>query len=89
MVVINSIDEIIEADVRYAHFSKPDKYISIDKEFDGTFTIYGYICGDTPTAVTTSGNMCQVWKTFNGAKRALKLFAKKSYWGMAHWNKLN
>ncbi len=89
IVVITSIDEIKEADVRYAHTSKPNKYISIDKEPDGTFTVYGYISGDHPTAVTVSGNMCKEWITFEGAKRSLKQFAKNGQWGMSHWNTTN
>lgn len=85
--IIDSIDEIIDCDTRYAHSSKPNKYISIDMDYDGTFSIYGMVCGDHATAITREGNWNYVkeWKTFNGAKKALKLYAEKSEWGMSHW----
>ena len=42
------------------------------------------ICGDFPTSVT-NGTYVQVWKTFEGIKRALKRYSENGSWGMSHW----
>lgn len=86
--IVNSVDEITQYNVKYAHASRPSKYISIDKDGDKEYCIFGMICGDQPTSVTESGNMVKVWKTFNGAKRALKKYSQNGYWGTKHWNNI-
>jgi hypothetical protein len=87
--IINSIDEIVQCDVKYAHKSKPRKYICIDKDGEKEYCIFGYICGDQPTAATENANRVKYWKTFNGVKRALKKYSQTGEWGMRHWNDLN
>lgn len=84
--IVNSIDEITQHDVKYAHVSHPSKYISIDKDGDKEYCIHGMICGDQPTVVTENANRVKIWKSFNGAKRALKSYSKKGYWGTRHWD---
>lgn len=86
IIVINSIDEIEQVGLDYAHASKPEKHISINKNNDGTFYIHGYVSGQMPSAITASGNYIKEWKTFAGAKRSLKQFAKTGAWGMSHWH---
>jgi len=85
--IINSIDEITEFDVMYAHCDKPSRWIRIDKDGEKEFCVYGMISGDIPTVVGTSKhNEVKVWKTFNGVIRALKKYSKDGSWGMRHWN---
>ena len=85
-ILISSIDEITQSDTRYAHISKPSKWIQINLEYDGEYTIFGMVFGDQPTAVSKSGFMCRTWKTFKGAKNYLKICSKNGSWGMGHWN---
>ncbi len=84
--VVNSIDEITEFDVKYAHVSKPRKWIQIDKDGEKEFCVYGLVSGDQSTSITTSNwNEVKYWKTFSGVIRALKLYSKSGQWGMKHW----
>lgn len=86
ITIVNSIEEITEYDKKYAHASKPFKWIQIEKEPDGTFTVYGMVSGSFPTSITGSNsNYIKHWKTFNGVKRYLTLCLKSGEWGMGHW----
>lgn len=87
--IVNSVDEITQYNVKYAHASRPSKYISIDKDGDKEYCIHGMICGDQPTVVTENANRVKNWKSFNGALRALKTYSHDNRWGMGHWNKNN
>jgi hypothetical protein len=82
--VISSLDEITEVDVYYAHTSRPHKYIKLDLDTDGTISIYGKICGDHPTFVS-SGQYVKSWKSVRTAIKALKIYANDGSWGMGHW----
>ncbi len=85
--VIKSIDEITEHGIKYAHESRPRKWIQIDKDGEKEFCVYGLISGDQPTSVTTSNwNQVKVWKTFSGVVRTLKKYSQKGQWGMRHWD---
>lgn len=84
--LISSIDEITQPNIQYAHISKPSKWIRIDLESDGTYMIFGMVCGDHPTVITNGSNMCRIWKTFKGAKNYLKICSNNGSWGMRHWN---
>lgn len=64
--LIESLDEVKEWDVRYAHVSSPSKWIMIELEPEGTFSVYGYISGDHPTYITRNINYVKEWKTFKG-----------------------
>lgn len=84
--IINSIEEITEFDVKYAHISKPHRWIRVDKDGEQEFCVYGMVSGDQSTAITTSNwNKVKIWKTFNGVMRALKNYIKIGSWGMKHW----
>lgn len=84
--IVNSIAEITEVNLKYAHFNKPDKWIAIDDDNDGTFSIYGMVSGDMPTSVTGSNwNTVKFWKTFKGVKRYLTKCSENGSWGMRHW----
>lgn len=77
--LISSLDEIIEYDVKYAHVNSPNKYIQIDLEPEGTFSVF--VCGDQPTSIT-NGQYIKEWKTFTGVLRYLKKCSEKGHWGM-------
>ncbi len=84
--IIKSIDEITESDIKYAHVSKPSQWISIDKEGEKEFCVYGFVSGDQPTSITTSNwNEVKIWKTFNGVIRTLKKYSKDGSYGFRHW----
>lgn len=83
--VIASINDITEADIKYAYLPQPDKWIRIRKEDDDTFYIDGMICGEHPDIVTEKKNRVKIWKTFNGAVRAIKGWNKQGGWGVSHW----
>ena len=86
IIVINSIDEITEVGIRYAHSSKPLKWISIDKD-GNEYCLYGMISGDLPTFATGSNwNQVKFWKKFNGVIKAIKIFSKNGSWGLRHWD---
>lgn len=82
--LINSIDEITEYDVRYAHFNSPSKWIQIDLEPEGTFSVFGYISGDQPTSITT-GQYVKEWKTFKGVLNYLRKCSKDGRWGIGRF----
>jgi hypothetical protein len=85
--IVNSIEEIKEPNVKYAHISKPTKWIRIDEDGEKEFCVYGLVSGDNPTSITGSNwNMVKVWRTFNGTIRALNNYSKNGAWGMSHWN---
>jgi len=84
--IVNSIEEITEVNVQYAHISKPSKWISIDDDNDGTFSVYGMVSGDMPTSITGSNcNMVKSWKTLKGVKNYLVKCSENGSWGMNHW----
>ena len=47
------------------------KWIEIEVKPDGTFSVYGYVSGDQPTAIT-NGQYVKEWKTFKGVLNYLK-----------------
>ena len=79
--LINSLDEITEYGVRYAHISHPIKYIEIELEPEGTFSVFGFVSGEEPTSIT-NGNYVKEWKTFQGVLRYLKKCSENGGWGM-------
>lgn len=89
IILVNSIDEITKTDTKYAHVSKPKRWITIDKDAEKEYCVYGMVSGDQPTSITTSNwNQVKVWKTFNGVLRGLKKYSTKNSWGMKHWNNI-
>lgn len=85
--IVNSIEDIKEPNVKYAHISKPTKWIRIDEDGEKEFCVYGLVSGDMPTSITGSGwNSVKVWRTFNGVVRSLIKYSETSLWGMHHWN---
>lgn len=79
--LINNLDEITEYDVKYAHVNSPNKYIQIDLEPEGTFSVFGFVCGDQPTSIS-NGQYVKEWKTFAGVLRYLKKCSENGSWGM-------
>jgi hypothetical protein len=79
--LINSIDEITEYDVRYAHVNYPNKWIEIELEPEGTFSVYGHVSGDQPTSIT-NGQYVKEWKTFKGVLNYLRKCTLDDGWGM-------
>lgn len=79
--LISSLDEITEYNVRYAHVNYPSKWIEIELEPEGTFSVYGFVCGDQPTSIT-NGQYVKEWKTFKGVLRYLKHCSVDGGWGM-------
>lgn len=79
--LINSLDEITEYDVKYAHVNYPSQYITIDLEPEGTFSVFGFVSGDQPTCIS-SGQYAKEWKTFAGVLRYLKKCSESGSWGM-------
>jgi hypothetical protein len=86
--VIKSVDEITEEDVfnRTKFSTEYNKFyfFEIEKDTDGSYYLYGHVCGDMPTTVC-KGTYVQSWKTLNNVKRAIKNFAKKGSWGFFKW----
>lgn len=84
--IINSLDEITETGVRYAHVSRRGQWIQIDKDAEKEFCVYGMVSGNQPTTICAS-NVYRVkyWKTFNGVIRSLKKYSQDGGWGMRHW----
>jgi len=88
IIIVDSIDEITQCDVKYAHSSKPSKWIQIDKDGEKEFCVFGFVCGNQPTSITTSNwNQVKDWKTFNGVIRSLKKYSEEHNWGLSHWSK--
>lgn len=90
IIIIDTISQITKWNTKYAHSSKPSKWIMIKSDSDKEFCLYGLISGNFLTYATASKwNEVKVWRTFNGAIKALNLFAENGSWGMRHWNKNN
>lgn len=88
IIIVNSIDEITKCNVKYAHASRPNRWIQVDKDSETEYCVYGMVTGEFPQSVTTSNwQRVKVWKTFKGVIRALKLYSKDGSWGMRHWGK--
>ena len=85
--LINSLDEITEYDTRYAHVNYPNKWIEIELEPEGTFSVYGFVSGDQPTCIT-NGQYVKEWKTFKGALSYLKKCSIDGGWGMSKFREL-
>jgi len=85
--LINSINEITEYDVKYAHVNYPNEWIRIDLEDEGNFSVFGFVSGDLPTSITV-GNYVKEWKTFAGVKRYLKKCVENGSWGMSRFKNI-
>ena len=83
--VISSLDEIDALNIKFAHPSKPNKWIRIEQDSATEFSVYGMVSGDSPTSVTTNGYYVKTWKNLENVKKALKRFADNGDWGMSHW----
>jgi len=83
IIVVNSLDEITAVG-RYAHASKPSKYIQIDLD-DNMYNVFGFVSGQLPTSIAKNNNYIKEWKTFKGVISYLKQCSISGAWGMSHW----
>lgn len=86
IVLINDVNEITEYNVKYAHTNYPKKWILIELEPEGTFSVSGFVSGDLPTFIT-NGEYVKEWKTFKGVVRFLKRCTEDGRWGMNKFKK--